>query len=282
MSVSSSESVFHRISSKWNRLYAKIKDIFGYFYVLFAVAAPFATAVAGLFWVNQNLPRQIAFEMPEVVEGTYFVSVCIVAAFLLGLTMVSAYIIQKQYEQRHREESFYYDRHGTLFNGQEPNISFRTETFKGLLEDIADTVEPHVADYMFVNAGRRAAKDFAETLPEIMDREILQGRRWNRLSFPEKINYWSKYDSATGWGHLVARRSGRGLVTVRVSHYSDLLTNEGGKRFAQFLAGYAETVLSKIVEGHNDGAFEDYNHVELRQRKHIGMDTIELLYALEG
>jgi hypothetical protein len=270
-----------RIGSRFHRIRTRFSNLFGYYNILVAVAAPFATAVAGLFWINENLPRQIAFRIPEVVSGNYFISACIISAFLLGLTMVSAYVIQNMHLARQREQSFNYDKHGTLFNGDVPNVAFRVSTVKMLFSEIAHSIEIDKRAGAFKAAGSAVGANFAKDLARIMDQEVLSRTKWEALSFNLKLDQWALYDSATGWGLLFARWEGRRKVIVRVSHFRQLFEGEGGEWFVFFLSGYCEAVLSMIVEQHHEGSLDDYVSAKVLDSRRMGEDMVEFNVELQ-
>jgi hypothetical protein len=269
-----------RLGSRFHRLRTRFRNIFGYYRILIAVAAPFATAVTGLFWINEKLPVQIAFKVPDVVSGTYFVTVCIIATFLVGLTMVSAYVIQDMHLSREREQSFNYDKHGTLFNGDVPNVAFRVSTVKTLFGELARALGPDKSAEVVGTAGRAVGKDFAKDLSAIMDRDVLVRARWDELSFNSKLDEWALYDSATGWGLVSARLTARDKVVVRISHFRHLFEGDGGEAFTYFLSGYCEAVVSAIVEGHREGVLEDYKCAVITHTRRIEDDLVEFNFDL--
>jgi hypothetical protein len=279
--IESVSTVGLRVGSRVHRIKTRIGNIFGYYNILVAVAAPFATAVAGVFWINENLPRQVAFRIPEVVGGNYFISACIIAAFLLGLTMVSAYVIQNMHLIRQRDQSFNYDKHGTLFNGDVPNVAFRVSTVKMLFSEIARAIDAKERGGAFKAAGRAVGANFAKDLAHIMDQEVLMRTKWEALSFNTKLDQWALYDSATGWGLLFARWLGRNKVVVRVSHFRQLFEGEGGEWFVFFLSGYCEAVVSQIVEEHNEGSLSDYESAIVLDSKRMGDDIVEFNVELQ-
>jgi hypothetical protein len=267
-------------SGWWIRTFDRFRDFYAYYFILWSVVTPFVITIILLYFIYERLPRSIV-RPPEVVSGEYFIAICIVAVFLMCLVCVSAYEIHRQIKMRQKDEGMTYDRRGTLFNGREPNIAFRILTFQNILADISKHIEENMVEEAFVQTGKSAAVNFAANMPHIIDSHSPLDRRWSTLAFRDKLDVWSNYDSATGWGVFSSfQREQERMVVVRVSHYKGLFAGEGGGHFAQFLAGYCETLLTSIVAGHEDGIFHDYSAAKLRERKPVTADTIEFEYEL--
>lgn len=168
------------------------------------------------------------------------------------------------------ENGFQYDNRGTLYNSREPNIAFRIATFRGFLSGVAGKIGHEDLKEVLRETGRSAANDFAKHLPEIYNLDVAhaqKNKKWDDLTFHEKISKWADYDSATGWGILTGKTKDAS-VNISVTHLEGLLAGASGELFGNFLAGYCEVVISSIVKGHVDGKFAERSSAEL-----INVDT---------
>jgi hypothetical protein len=186
------------------------------------------------------------------------------------------------------EEAFRYDKRGTLYNGSEPNIAFRIGTFKAMLKGLAEKLPPPQLQRELGEVGRKTALDFSAKLEEIYNGTPhigapLGAPRWTDLSCEAKIDAWTEYDSATGWGIVTAvAPRGTDKVTVSITHLKGLFEGPEGINFAYFLAGYCETVLTKILEAHNGGPapgrFRSFDRALLTDTVSKSPETVEFSY----
>jgi hypothetical protein len=182
------------------------------------------------------------------------------------------------------EEAFRYDKRGTLYNGTEPNIAFRIGTFKAMLKGLAEKLPQQQLRTELTEIGRKTAADFSARLEDIYNGIARIGAPpWAHLSCDQKIDAWTEYDSATGWGivsAVVPRNTDR--VTVSITHLKGLFEGPEGLNFAHFLAGYCETVLTKILEaqkaGQMAGRFIDFDRARLWDTAQKSPETVEFSY----
>ena len=211
-------------------------------------AAGFVGAASGgLIYLNQHLPADVKVQTSEQSVVAILVAVVVTIYFFLVAVLFGDQL-RLQKKLRALEQSFRYDKRGTLYNGSEPNIAFRIATFKGILAGIGTEVGSEELSAALVEAGRVSAKDFAANLPDIFDRDIRSnkgGSSWSSLSFDQKLLEWSDYDSATGWG-IFAARPVNGHIKVDVTHFRSLFAGSqcdgdcGGKEL-QLLRGVRES-----------------------------------------
>jgi hypothetical protein len=144
-------------------------------------------------------------------------------------------------------KTFEYDKDGVLWHGTEKAIAFRVTTFLHLLQEVGDKLSEQDARQVLLQAGRVAARDFAEQFgTQIYPAELRHGGpAFHHLSRPERLALWSEYDSSTGWGLLAAFEK-PGAIDVLVKHPT-LFRGLGGSLFAHYLAGYSETVVNSIL-----------------------------------
>jgi hypothetical protein len=161
---------------------------------------------------------------------------------------------------------------GVLYHGKEANISFRIETFLGILEGLEKGIGPVKLQEYLQDAGLIASLDFATGLPEIYDSQVrpkTQSAPWALLSLDDKLAEWADYDSGTGWGSIKAQLS-NGKAKVLIRHNKGLFSGASGNHFVHFLAGYCETVLTRIIDEHEDrkhGKFARANLVNISVQK---------------
>ncbi|WP_428409090.1 hypothetical protein [Hyphococcus sp.] len=245
-------------------------------------AAGFVGAASGgLFYLNQHLPSGIKVQATESSVAAILIAIVVTLYFFLVAVLFGDQV-RLQKKLRALEQSFRYDKRGTLYNASEPNIAFRIATFKGILAGIGTEVGKEQLAAALVEAGRASAKDFAANLPNIFDRDIRSnkgGGIWSGLTFEQKLIEWSDYDSATGWG-IFAARAVNGHLRVGVTHFRGLFSGDGGLFFGQYLAGYSETVLSEIVRHHKDGRFGDFRGVRLAEINSKNENSVEFEYEL--
>lgn len=239
-------------------------------------------AAAGIFFANSRVPSEVAIDLTraDVQIGVVF---AVVAGYFFLVAILSSEQLRLVKKLRQAEQGFKYDKRGTLYNGHEPNISFRIVTFKGILEGVSSLIPKREVEAALVDTGRLASVDFAENLPTIYNADVRgssSGSSWDRLSFDEKVHQWTDYDSATGWGVMTARLNDDSAV-VSVAHLRRLFTGEGGTLFGFFLAGYAETVMSKLISKHKKGKYSDYSRVKLVSVNTKGDNMVEFTMNFE-
>jgi hypothetical protein len=187
---------------------------------------------------------------------------------------------------RQLDISFRYDKRGTLYNGSEPNIAFRITTFKAMLDGLAHGLGKDTLRDVLIKVGEKAASDFASKVDTIYDKNVFEhggASNWAHLSCEQKVDAWTEYDSATGWGIVTAvLPRGEDMVTVTVTHLKGLFAGPEGLDFAWFLAGYCETVLTKILEGHNSGPapgrYHDFSRARLEKTVQRNEEIVEFSY----
>jgi hypothetical protein len=237
--------VLHRLKEFWLRVWGEFAP--------WITSATFVSAViVGFLVLYKLLPDSLQFVSTNAATVLWMVAVL----YLLQVAGAYRFLLQSEKKLRQREDAFRYDRRGTLYNGSEPNIAFRIATFKALLEGLADKVGQTQLQIALTDVGQKAASDFAAKLETIYDRNVSTGMgapHWDELSCEQKIDAWTEYDSATGWGIVTAAVPKTDHVTVTVTHLRGLFAGPEGLHFAWFLAGYCETVLTKILERHNAG-----------------------------
>jgi hypothetical protein len=190
------------------------------------------------------------------------VAVILVTYFLLVAVLVHEQL-EGERKLRQLEASFRYDKRGTLYNGTQPNIAFRIKTFNEILSNLGTQVGTAKAKSILQRTGELAAQDFAERFPAIYDENVRRfrgGGSWDELDFTQKLEEWLEYDSHTGWGILTKKVDAK-TIKISIMHLEKLYQGEGGKLFASFLAGYCQTVLCHILEGH--GGFRDCTSARL-------------------
>lgn len=242
-----------------------------------------STAV-GLIFLNTLLPQEIAVNFKDLEPEIYrivFTSILILYFFLVSVFAGD----RLRFEQRLRslEQSFKYDNRGTLYNGNEPNIAFRIVTFKAMLEGLSNIIGADKLATTLTNTGRLASNDFAMSLKDIYDSDVASRKAklsWDELSLNDKLDQWAEYDSSTGWGILACNVHGN-TVKVVVNHLQDLFIGNGGLMFGYFLAGYAETIISCIVNNHSGGRFNEYSKAILIRINQSDKYTLELEYQIK-
>lgn len=239
--------------------------------------------LVGLHELNDILPAELAIDLSSIKDTgrIYTLSGIIVLYFFLA-SIFSGDRLRLEKQLRKNEQNFRYDKKGTLYNGEEPNISFRIATFKGILEGIGSAIEKAKLDELLRDTGRSAGVDFAESLSQIYDNDVASKklqRLWENLNLAEKLAQWAEYDSSTGWGLLNCELNEKQkTISVVIDHFKGLFDGDGGEFFGQFLGGYAETIISRIVES-TDGKFKDYTKVKLIKASKDGM-SFELNYEI--
>lgn len=232
--------------------------------------------------LNAQLPEAVALDLGERETGRLVLIGCIVVYFLLA-AVYSGDRLRFEKKLRSLEQSFRYDKRGTLFNGSEPNIAFRIITFLRILDGVASKVGASELRPILEDAGRNASGDFANQFGSIYDNNIAPQpgkQRWDKLTLQGKVFEWTEYDSATGWGVLTSKiRDER--IAVTVNHLNGLFQGEGGSQFAHFLAGYCETVLATIVAQHQKGRYSDYDGADFAKVDLAAENTVILHYVLK-
>jgi uncharacterized membrane protein len=239
--------VLQRLNEIWQRLWSEFAP--------WISSALFVSAVVvGFYILYEYLPDEFKVATPAA-RSTILWIVAILYLFQVAGTY--RILLQGEKKLRQLEEAFRYDKRGTLYNGSEPNIAFRIVTFRGMLGGLANKLGTAELQNVLTEVGQKAASDFAVNLENIYNLNVptrIAAPHWAELSCEQKIDAWADYDSATGWGIVTAavpRNTDR--VTVTVTHLRGLFDRPEGLHFAWFLAGYCETVLTKILEGHNRG-----------------------------
>ena len=240
-----------------------------------------ATAVTVLGILNTELPDAVALKLrdgstAEMVLGT------VVLVYFFLVAVFSADRLRFERKLRKLEQSFRYDKRGTLYNGNQPNIAFRIKTFKSILEGLSGAVGQAQLEAGLRETGAAASADFAEQLPSIYNQDVTKrggGRRWDDLSFNEKVHSWADYDSSTGWGIVTGDPKGS-RVLVTITHLRNLFKGTGGTLFSQFLAGYCETVIAHIAAGHEAGRYQDFSRAEVLELKRISEKTMTIEIGL--
>jgi|WetSurMetagenome_2_1015567.scaffolds.fasta_scaffold16317_3 hypothetical protein len=239
-------------------------------------------AVAGLKTLDKYSIPEVASRIHEADAQVILLSLLISMYFLLASVFYYEKL-QSERKLRRQEESFRYDKRGTLFNGSEPNIAFRVATFKGILIGLAETFGGTNTKSALLEAGQQAATDFAAKLPNIYDTDIQRlsgGKKWYESSFEEQLQCWADYDSATGWGIMINRWDKKNkTVGITILHQHKLVDDEGGALFAHFLAGYCRTVLASIVKLHREGIIGDLEEVQIENIE-TGGRRAKFLYKL--
>lgn len=223
-----------------------------------------AGSVAGLFALNMNLPEELQVDLSseEVQVSAWVILIC---SYFMLASIFSAARLREEMKLRELEQNYKYDNRGTLFNGKEANIAFRVVTFQKIFESISDGIDANKASALLKCAGNKASEDFSKEFVSIYEKDVLSkrgGKKWDDLTLSEKLNQWAEYDSATGWGMLTTKLSNDGKLSVVVTHLYGLYQGDGGSLFAWFLAGYIETIVSRIVDSHTGGRFHEYSKAE--------------------
>jgi hypothetical protein len=243
--------MLHRLNDYWQRLRSGLAPEFA----PWISSALFVSAVVvGFDVLYEYLPED--FKVVSLAGRTtvlWFVAIL----YLSQVAATYRLLLQSEKKLRQLEAAFRYDRRGTLYNGSEPNIAFRIVTFRAMLEGLANKLGNAELQKVLTEVGQQAASDFALKLENIYDRNVptrIGAPHWGELTYEQKIDAWTDYDSATGWGFVAAAMpKGTDMVTVTVTHLKGLFDGAEGLHFAWFLAGYCETVLTKVLEGHNKG-----------------------------
>lgn len=242
------------------------------------------TTTAGLIFLNAMLPQEIAVDLKKLDSGTS--QILLTSILVLYFFLVSVFSGDRlRFEQKLRalEQSFRYDNRGTLYNGGEPNIAFRIATFKGILEGMSGIIGVDKLAETLANTGRVASNDFARSLKDIYNSDVATRKAkttWEELSLNEKLDQWAEYDSSTGWGILACNVNGDNVKVV-INHLQELFYGNGGLMFGHFLAGYAETIISLVVNSHSGGKFNEYSKAVLIKTNQSDKYTLELEYQLK-
>lgn len=242
------------------------------------------TTAVGLVFLNASLPSEIAINMADIDSSTnQIIYTFVLILYFFLVSVFSGDRLRFERKLRALEQNFKYDNRGTLYNGREPNIAFRIATFKGILEGISGAIGANRLADVLTNTGRLASNDFARSLNEIYDGDVASRKStssWNDLSLNEKLSQWAEYDSATGWGILACSVRGDSVKVV-INHLQNLFDGNGGLMFGYFLGGYAETIISFIVNNHVGGKFSDYCKAELVNTNQSDKYTLELEFILK-
>jgi len=221
--------------------------------------------ITGALFLNSKLPAAITVDISAMDSQLKLLSYLILLIIYFFLVAIfSEKNLRFERKLRSWGQSFRYDNRGTLYNGQEPNIAFRVETFKRILEGIGGVTESALLTDALIDTGRKAGEDFAENLKSIYASELAQQKgnvAWDDLPLERKLNQWAEYDSSTGWGMLSCKLMKDLKVKVSITHLQGLFKGPGGLMFGNILGGYCETVISRIVTEHG-GKFTDCTQVK--------------------
>ena len=181
------------------------------------------------------------------------------------------------------EQNYKYDNRGTLYNGSEPNIAFRIQTFKSMLSGLAMYLDKTNVPEILAKIGKNASRDFADNLHNIYDEDVASRKaksEWSDLKLADKLDQWADYDSSTGWGIVACDLKKDGSIKVVINHLKGLFEGEDSVYFGYFLAGYSETIISKLVDAHSGGKYDEYTSCELLSTVFSDKYTLELGYRL--
>ena len=262
----------------WRKLFTTIKDEWDEFPTIKA-AVIVAAGCAGLLTLNEKLPSNLAIPVNETTK--LIILPIIIVSWAILVAIFSSDRLRFEKKLRLLEQNYRYDRRGTLYNGSQPNIAFRIETFKNILACIQNGIQEDISNIL-ANAGKKAGKDFANNLERIYNEDVARKRAkkpWSQLTLAEKLEQWADYDSATGWGILSVKLTDK-TVDVFVTHYKELLSGEGGALFAHFLGGYCEAVIGFLVNSHSHGRYQEYDSAFIDQHNRKGAYTVEFKYYL--
>ena len=67
-------------------------------------------------------------------------------------------------------------------------------------------------------------------------------------------------------------------IEVEIVHHKGLFKGSGGQLFGQFLGGYAETIISKVIAS-SGGKYADYTKAELKSVANDG-NSLKLKYQI--
>lgn len=229
-----------------------------------------------------NIPERIF--SPGSFE--FFWPVVFAIFLFLYLLLAAVYAndrLRTERQLRQVESGFHYDSRGTLWNGDEPNIAFRITTFREILAGLNSTLTTTDLHQPMIEAGRDGAIDFAENFPSIYETDIRSkkgGSSWENLNLNKKLHEWAEYDSSTGWGILATSLDGN-EIKINIIHFNELYDGEGGQIFGHFIAGYCETVVSKIIESHSSGRFAQCSTVAIAKGPIFSEETVTLTLVME-
>lgn len=242
------------------------------------------TTIGGLIFLNTSLPEEISIDLsaldPTINRGLL---VFILVLYFFLVSIFSGDRLRFEKKLRELEQNFKYDNRGTLYNGTEPNIAFRIETFKGMLDGLSNSIGTTEFAKLITETGRHAGEDFSKSLKKIYDLDVASKKAtssWDELNLKEKFNQWAEYDSATGWGILACTMKGE-KVKVIINHLTGLFDDNGGLMFGHFVGGYSETIIKSIISGHVGGKFTDFNNAVLTKTHQSDKYTLELEFDLK-
>jgi|GEM_PF-7040424 len=284
------EGCWERVKERWRKkIWEKIKKYWwkiqnlGSKNPLVAAGGTLGTLSGVLVFLESTSPIKFFSAIEQKDPQTILMFIVFLYFLLVAIYSGNKSRIEKELQER--AQSFKYDEQGTLYNGSEPNISFRTETFKEILKEISS--KTNCFKEILIGAGQKAGVNFANRLRLIYAKEIAAKRApspWCELRLDEQLKEWAKYDRDTGWGKITVKLKNnknatkktnewRNLthkikdtnahtVVVDVTHLEGLFEGEGGEMFGHFLAGYFEKVISYIVK-HASGEYEEYDSVKI-------------------
>ncbi len=241
------------------------------------------STIAGLVFLNSALPDEIAINFESLNSDIYqLILISIVVLYFFLVSIFAGDRLRFEKKLRSLEQSFKYDNRGTLYNGNEPNIAFRIATFNGMLEGILEVIETDKLSDVLKNIGSTASTDFAKSLKDIYNSDIATKKAkldWSELSLSEKLDQWAEYDSSTGWGILSCKVK-NDSVKIVINHLQGLFDGNGGLMFGYFLGGYAEKIISHLINTHKGGKFNEYSKAILIKTNQSDKYTLELSYKL--
>ena len=240
-----------------------------------------------LLVIDAILPDVLRINLADPTIAVYTVF-SLAVIYLFSAAMLFYAQVKTERRLKLLDRRFRYDNRGTLFNGTEPNISFRIQTFQGILRSLRGDISVENFHQSLEGSGRTAAEDFSKKLPEIYDNDVFSfrgGRKWAELSFKEKLDQWAEYNSYTGWGIVTPQledhpAAGEPVqIIVIFTHYHTLFSEQDDS-FCYFLTGYCETIISEIVRGEKIGIFADLRKCEAVGEPVIGKYTATMTFRL--
>jgi hypothetical protein len=201
--------------------------------------------------LTQDYLRLLATVFPEAASGDNLARKVENLRFRLGLSKP----VQPRYKVFRRQDD------GLLLNmaDDERNVSFKVQTFCGMLDDLhrnfvdavklnrgSDALVIPEVESRFTEAGHITGARFGKALVDL----------WSRSSSPDDLegvlDYWCNFDSDVGFGSLAARltdKAGRlGSVTVEQNF---LAAGRGAgpqqANLCQLLVGYIGGVLTHVL-----------------------------------
>ena len=214
-----------------------------------------------------------SFGLKILPEASVPYIVIIVLVVFIIILLLNSFLSSAASSAAHEKFGFHYDGKGILWNGHEPNISFRIETFKAMLASF----DHKSLNEIMLEVGIAAGLNFAQKFATDIYPEELQGKNgnnpWMDLTFEEQLTIWAEYDSATGWGLITPKSAGE-IIEIDVQHLK-LFEGKEGEAFANFLAGYCLTVLKAILKYP-----EPYSHIVPSGAVSIKNGTAHIMFTI--